>query len=166
MEGNINKELLLSYRMIVYGCRSLVLAQCGYKDQALECADKSIQSAKSIKTSVVYFAMALGLTYALQVCKSLGSSNLLNEGMNILDPFRTYYPIVCEIMNILSSDTYTFNTNNLQIKEESKIKGQNLQIPLFIINSNPNPYFSMHPSQYEENNQMNNVMHQDMFSYV
>jgi len=154
-------DYITSYKMIVYGCRSLVLAQCGCKDQALLCAEKSIHYAKNLKHHATYFAMTLGLAYALQVCKCLGNTILSNDGMVILESYRGFYPVVNEIINILSHD----GNSNLfggptmaTIKEENKIK--DIPQSFFMIPTpGSNPYFNNNqpiqrqPPTFESNNQ-------------
>jgi hypothetical protein len=124
-QSDIFDDYINSYYLIIYGCRSLVLAQCGYKDQAQECSEKCLQFARSMKQCAFYFAMALGLSYALQVLKTLGHSQL-SEGIPMLETFRSRYPVVAEMINILYApppETLDPNVHIRVEKNEMKVKG-------------------------------------------
>jgi len=139
---NVIGDYITSFKMIVYGCRSLVLAQFGCREQAIICAEKCIKYAQSLKQTAIYFAMALGLAYALQVCKSLNRTHLLNEGIPIMESYRPFYPIVTEILNILNLDLNTSPFPNIKEQMPIEVKKDNSQV--FYnenVNQNPHPIF-------------------------
>jgi hypothetical protein len=94
-------DYINSYKMILSGCRSLVLAQIGLKEQSQNFAEKCLQLAKSMKQCAFYFEMAIGLSYAIQVLKALGLNNQISEALPILEIFRSRFPVVAEIIHIL-----------------------------------------------------------------
>jgi len=140
-------DYINSYKMIIYGCRSLVLAQFGCKSQAKICAEKSIQFAKSfINQNPVYFAMALGLAYAVQVCKFLNHTSVYEEGLALIEPYRNYFPIVNEILAIITHDPHQYHKDDKVIDSPplpmnpSHNIGQTQQLPFYMI---PPPYIKM-----------------------
>jgi len=138
MEGQteVYDDYINSYKLIIYGCRSLVLAQIGYKDQAQGYAEKCLQFSKSMKQCAFYFAMALGLSYALQVLKALGH-NQLSEALPILETFRSRYPIVGEMIHIIYSlPPESPFTGNVPEKDETKLVNKEPKIEFFNSNGN------------------------------
>jgi len=153
--------------MIIYGCRSLVLAQFGCKSQALICAEKSIQFAKSlINQNPIYFAMSLGLAYAVLVCKCLNHTSFFQEGLALLEPYRNYFPIVNEVMAIITHDTLQYHKEDDKVKDSPPLtlNPQNIgqeQLPFYLIP--PPPYFKMNMGmpQYDASTPVTS----DMFHY-
>jgi hypothetical protein len=94
-------DYINSFKMIIYGCRALVLTQCSCIDQAIVCAETSIKYACSLKKQATFFSMALGLSYALLVCKCIGNNELLNMGYPILESYKDIYPLIKDILIIL-----------------------------------------------------------------
>jgi hypothetical protein len=104
-EGNpVLNDYLTSFKMIIYGCRALVLTQCAFIDQALTCAESAIKFAVQLKRQANYFSMALGLSYALLVCKCIGNTELINIGFPILESYKDTYPLIKEIISILQEN--------------------------------------------------------------
>jgi hypothetical protein len=111
-EGNCESNPILndyinSFKMIIYGCRALVLTQCACIDQAIVCAESSIKFACSLKKQASFFSMALGLSYALLVCKCIGNNELLNMGFPILESYKDMYPLIKDVIIILQEKDET-----------------------------------------------------------
>eukprot|EP01124_Arcella_intermedia_P020147 TRINITY_DN27660_c0_g1_i1.p1 TRINITY_DN27660_c0_g1~~TRINITY_DN27660_c0_g1_i1.p1 ORF type:complete len:617 (+),score=79.65 TRINITY_DN27660_c0_g1_i1:24-1874(+) len=97
-------ECLLSYRIIIDGCRGMVYSQFGLADQSLLYAEKCIGECKALQNgqhNIIYWALPVVLAYSLLIAKSLNNGAIFNEGLPLLAPYCVQYPLVHHMMNIL-----------------------------------------------------------------
>jgi hypothetical protein len=102
-DNSTASDYIMSFKIIIDGCRSMVFAQSGYADQAVICAEKCIRDTKSLQARVSYWALPVTLAYSLQVVKTLNNQALFNEGLPLLSLYADNYPIVNQMIQILSS---------------------------------------------------------------
>jgi len=88
----------------------MVFAQSGYGDQAAICAEKCIRDSKSLQARISYWALPVTLAYSLQVVKTLNNQALFNEGVPLLSLYADHYPIVNQMVQILSSKNLDSNS--------------------------------------------------------
>jgi len=101
-DNSIASDYLMSFKIIIDGCRSMVFAQSGYADQAAICAEKCIRDTKTLQARVSYWALPVTLAYSLQVIKTLNNQALFYEGLPLLSMYTGHYPIVNQMIQILS----------------------------------------------------------------
>eukprot|EP01130_Rhizamoeba_saxonica_P007518 TRINITY_DN3040_c0_g1_i1.p1 TRINITY_DN3040_c0_g1~~TRINITY_DN3040_c0_g1_i1.p1 ORF type:complete len:554 (-),score=86.20 TRINITY_DN3040_c0_g1_i1:168-1829(-) len=120
--GPISDNYYHSFTMIVEGCRSLVLAQLGCKEPAKIACQKVMDIAKIIRGSVIYFPLVLGLSYALQVCKTYEFTELYHQGRQVMDNhYSNIYPVVEKIKSILANTETVSHTGSVK-EEQSPIQ--------------------------------------------
>jgi len=100
MEGP--SDYLFAYKLIIEGCRSLVLAQCGFKEQALASADKCIQFCKILQGRITFWALPLALAYAIQVSGAMNSLLLFQDGLSLLEYFPAYFMFIPPMYHTLT----------------------------------------------------------------
>jgi len=108
-KDNQTADYITSFKIIIDGCRSMVFAQSGYADQAAICAEKCIRDCKSLQARISYWALPVTLAYSLQVVKTLNNQALFNEGLPLLSLYAEHYPIVNQMVQILSSKNLETN---------------------------------------------------------
>jgi hypothetical protein len=101
-------DYLFVYKLITEGCRSLVLAQCGFREQALGCAVKCIQYSKILQGRISFWAIPLALAYAVQVSASLNNLNLFQDGLSLFEYFPHYYGFLPPIYHTLTFRVVAF----------------------------------------------------------
>jgi len=114
-DNSASSDYITSFKIIIDGCRSMVFAQSGYADQASICAEKCIRDNKSLQARVSYWALPVTLAYSLQVVKTLNNQALFNEGIPLLSLYAEHYPIVTQIVQILSTKNLEANPSALDL---------------------------------------------------
>jgi len=114
-DNNASSDYITSFKIIIDGCRAMVFAQSGYADQASICAEKCIRDSKSLQARVSYWALPVTLAYSLQVVKTINNQALFNEGLPLLSLYAEHYPIVTQIVQILSTKNLEANPSALDL---------------------------------------------------
>eukprot|EP01125_Pyxidicula_operculata_P020535 TRINITY_DN760_c0_g1_i1.p1 TRINITY_DN760_c0_g1~~TRINITY_DN760_c0_g1_i1.p1 ORF type:complete len:459 (+),score=93.71 TRINITY_DN760_c0_g1_i1:1069-2445(+) len=102
-DGNLSMDQLLCFRVILTGCRALVLAQCGYQDESLSSAEKCLAFGHQIQNRVMFWPIPVAISYALMVFKSFSQMSSFHTGITMLESFAGHFGIVPPILSLLTS---------------------------------------------------------------
>jgi hypothetical protein len=94
----------VTFRFVLSGCRALVLAQCGWREEALEAAQRGLVLAKERDEAAgpVYWIMPLALSYCGLVGRSLGHDSLAVEAVAIMRRYAPRFPLTLRMIDILT----------------------------------------------------------------
>eukprot|EP01130_Rhizamoeba_saxonica_P001423 TRINITY_DN11283_c0_g1_i1.p1 TRINITY_DN11283_c0_g1~~TRINITY_DN11283_c0_g1_i1.p1 ORF type:complete len:601 (-),score=60.54 TRINITY_DN11283_c0_g1_i1:52-1854(-) len=109
----ISEEYYQSFAVILEGCRALIYTQIGARDYAFRSCRNAIDIINTIISfDITYFYLILGLSYAVQVCKTYDFKELYQEGLKVLESYQHLYPIMQKILHIIKSTEVSPNANN------------------------------------------------------
>jgi len=94
----------LTFRSVLSSCRALVLAQCGWREAALDAAQRGLTLARERDDGAgpVYWIMPLALSYCGLVGRSLGQHSLATEAVSIMRRWAPRFPLTLRMIDILT----------------------------------------------------------------
>jgi len=113
--SNLGNHLVDEYTnaclVVVYGCRSLVFARSGNRNNAYICANKTLEMCSVLVGNVIFQLIPFAISYALKVLLHIGYHPMFEKGLEYLKVYSNFYPNVNSlVMNLRSSSFELTNT--------------------------------------------------------
>lgn len=92
---------IATHQVVVLACRALVLAQSGWRHDALQAAEKSVSKARIATGQAAYWILPLALSYCGLVARSLGHLALMDAAIQLLQGQASRFPLSRRMIDIL-----------------------------------------------------------------
>jgi len=108
--ANLGNDMVTEYAnaclTVVYGCRAIVFAMSGNRNNAYICASRTLEITSALGGHVMFQLVPISIAYALKVLLHIGYHPMFEEGMEYLNQCSNCYPNVDSFIMHLRSSSF------------------------------------------------------------
>jgi len=123
-------EIIRCFKTVVYSSKAFILAMGGRKQEAAVWATFSLRLCEHVVDG--FNPSFISLAYTLQVFKTLGKTQLLNQGLALIPSYSNKYPLAATMLQLLMRSKEPIGSTEISSTEISSTEISSVESPVSV----------------------------------